>query len=598
MYLRVILVTAAASAAVAAAVPHRISIDTTTALVILVTAAASAAVAAAVPHRISIDTTTALARTSGHYTCWNIDASSNRGFFQRNLSPSKPLGAQLARQARAISIGQSDGHSLLRFGGGGNDMLLYEMDPAVTHCPPPNAPTAHCLNATTLTSLLDFARAAQAKIIFGIAQPKWLPKVNATTPFVPWVPNNARAMLKWIIGRDDDDLLYALELGNEVDGFNSGAQQAVNLQILHDLTVELWPAPASRRPLLLGPDAAHQNSTRPHKPSSRDAYVGDFLAAAAQNKLPIHGATLHKYISVTSAQDTDGLRLDETTARLTSYAATVADGWSRGGGTEADAPRPWCGECGPHTGGCVEAEGPTCRECDHTSMRWATFGDSLWYVDALASAARLSYETFCRQDYIGIDYGLVDCATGLPLPDYWSAVVWSRLTGDVVLNAISLNSSGTRSETLRAYAHCAAMGTTPSAVAEPGSVTLVVINLGSTTVEAGVDITAGASLGGGGDGAAWVATSSSVATLYQLTPRNEPGSGLTNATGLNGTGVALNGAPLILTAGGAVPDVGLLGVNQSASEPLELPPTSITFVVLHGAASALCEGRRSPELRR
>jgi hypothetical protein len=117
-------------------------------------------------------------------------------------------------------------------------------------------------------------------------------------------------------------------------------------------------------------------------------------------------------------------------------------------------------------------------------------------------------------------------------------------------------------------------------------------------VEAGVDITAGASLGGGGDGAAWVATSSSVATLYQLTPRNEPGSGLTNATGLNGTGVALNGAPLILTAGGAVPDVGLLGVNQSASEPLELPPTSITFVVLHGAASALCEGRRSPELRR
>ena len=32
----------------------------------------------------------------------------------------------------------------------------------------------------------------------------------------------------------------------------------------------------------------------------------------------------------------------------------------------------WGGEIGPHNGG-----SPV---CDHTSMRWAVFGDSMWYV--------------------------------------------------------------------------------------------------------------------------------------------------------------------------------------------------------------------------
>jgi hypothetical protein len=539
-------------------------------------------------HDITIDTTDAIGRTSGHYTCWNIDASTNRGFFARNLSPTKPLGAQLAIQAKAISVGQADGHSLLRFGGGGNDMLLYEMDPKVSTCPPPDQPKVHCLNATWLGALLDFSRASQAKIIFGVAQPKWLPKVNATTPFVLWDPSNARAMLKWIINRGDDDLIYALELGNEVDGFNNGTDQVGNLQILHDLSVELWPTGSTTpvfngvsnrvRPLLLGPDAAHQNSTKPHKPTPRDAYIRDFFAAAARKELPIHGATLHKYIETTSSRDTNATKLDETTARLTAYAASVADGWSSGGGSVANAPRPWCGECGPHNGGCVAAEGPECRECDHTSMRWATFSDSLWYVDALASAARLSYEAFCRQDYIGADYGLVDCSTGSPLPDFWSAVLWSRLTGQVVLNATA--SGGAGAESLRTYAHCAATGTSPSAVAEPGSVTLVAINLDSKAVQVGINSRREGSVSGH--------IGEKVATLYQLTPRNEPGSGLTNATGLNGTGINLNGVPLVLDAGGAVPDIGKLGVNRSASDPLQLPPTSISFVVLHGEAAALC----------
>jgi hypothetical protein len=56
-----------------------------------------------------------------------------------------------------------------------------------------------------------------------------------------WNAENAKQILQWTIGHGYDHLLYGLELGNEVDGMYSGAQQAANLNVLHQLTVELWP---------------------------------------------------------------------------------------------------------------------------------------------------------------------------------------------------------------------------------------------------------------------------------------------------------------------------------------------------------------------
>ena len=61
-----------------------------------------------------------ISRTEPSFVCWNLDASRNRQFFDRNLSQSTALGAQMSRQAAAISAVQEDGYSLLRFGGTGN----------------------------------------------------------------------------------------------------------------------------------------------------------------------------------------------------------------------------------------------------------------------------------------------------------------------------------------------------------------------------------------------------------------------------------------------------------------------------------------------
>ena len=57
------------------------------------------------------------------------------------------------------------------------------------------------------------------------------------------------------------------------------------------------------------------------------------------------------------------------------------------------------------------------------------FGDSYWYLDAMAVNAKFGCSAFCRQDFIGIDCGLLDCATHTPLPDYYAGLLFSKLMG-------------------------------------------------------------------------------------------------------------------------------------------------------------------------
>ena len=103
----------------------------------------------------------------------------------------------------------------------------------------------------------------------------------------------------------------------------------------------------------------------------------------------------------------------------------------------------WAGEVGPHNGGSVP--------CDHTTMRWANFGDSLWYMDTLGTKALNGYGAVCRQDLIGADYGLLDCSSGIPLPDYWSGLMWASVMGPRVFSARIETPNATA---VRAYAHC------------------------------------------------------------------------------------------------------------------------------------------------
>jgi hypothetical protein len=165
---------------------------------------------------VNIDTSSALSHTRRNYLCWNIDASRNREFFDRNLDPKTAFGKQVALQAKALAPPES--YSLLRFGGSGNDYLTYEFNG--TKCPP-QSEYKECMNQTLWGHLLDFTEAANAKMIFGLSMNTghdYHDHLNTDDPLLPdddpfpqhWDPTNARAILTWTIAQKRDGLIGEL----------------------------------------------------------------------------------------------------------------------------------------------------------------------------------------------------------------------------------------------------------------------------------------------------------------------------------------------------------------------------------------------------
>lgn len=492
-----------------------------------------------------------LSTTADAYVCWNVDASANRGFFWRNLSTAAAYGAKLARQASSFARGQAGGASLLRFGGTGNDFLTYE---AGGFACPPESEYRRCLNLTTWRELLGFTAAARARMILGLSMNTGLDAertaggAGARGPFpFPWDPANARALLSWTIGAGLDHLLAGLELGNEQNTKYTPAQMATNFAVLHNLTVELWPD-AARRPPLYGPDPHGLHATGG---ASLDWLVA-WLAACRAAAVPIAGVTHHEYIEVNPTED--GFVAPTRLALSGRLGAEVVAAVRR---VDPDV-AVWAGEIGPHNGGSPP--------CDRSSMRWAVYGDSLWYADALGAKAAAGYAGFCRQDYIGADYGLLDCSTGTPLPDFYTALVWTHVMGPIVLRAELRDSGGHAlgdDAVVRAAVHCVARGEGAN-----GRVAVLAINLSNRSTTLHFDR---ASLG-------------ELRRAYVLEPSDDPAASLTNATGLLGTGVRLNGELLRTAADGHVP--------RPAAQPVSgdkaaLPAHAIAFFVL-AAGGAPC----------
>ena len=72
------------------------------------------------------------------------------------------------------------------------------------------------LNQTMWRNLLQFTKAASAKIIVGLAVPKWIgckwdqgtDRSNCTL----WNATNAKQLLNWTVAHGYSDLIYAFEL--------------------------------------------------------------------------------------------------------------------------------------------------------------------------------------------------------------------------------------------------------------------------------------------------------------------------------------------------------------------------------------------------
>lgn len=172
--------------------------------------------------------------------------------------------------------------------------------------------------------------------------------------------------------------------------------------------------------------------------------------------------------------------------------------------------------------------------------RWASsFLDSFRYVDQMGRLAKQGVAAVFHNTLAASDYGLIDEATMTPRPNYWSAVLWRRLMGEVVLNA------GPAKPGLHLYAHCLR--------GRSGGVALAAINL---------DRTQAANL-----------SLAQPAERYTLTAEN-----------LQGQSIKLNSRALVLV-GDRLPAI--RPANAHAGE-VTLAPASITFVAVPTAANAAC----------
>jgi heparanase len=172
----------------------------------------------------------------------------------------------------------------------------------------------------------------------------------------------------------------------------------------------------------------------------------------------------------------------------------------------------------------------------------ATFLDSFRYLDQLGRLAREGVRVVTHNTLAASDYGLLNETDYTPKPNYWAALLWHRLMGSTVLDPGVPIQQG-----LHLYAHCQA-GT-------PGGVSLLAINndpAGTRTL-----------------------TLPTPAQRYTL-----------DADGLDQTTVRLNGRPLALGAGDALPN---LSGSPIGAGDLTLGPATITFLTIPTAANPACQ---------
>jgi hypothetical protein len=171
----------------------------------------------------------------------------------------------------------------------------------------------------------------------------------------------------------------------------------------------------------------------------------------------------------------------------------------------------------------------------------STFLDSFRYLNQLGALARRGVQVHMHNTLAASDYGLLDEKNYEPRPNFWAALLWHRLMGTTVLDP-----RPSPSQSVHLYAQCL-----PD---RRGGVSLLAINT-DTDKPQSIEVSA-------------------ESEVYTLTARN-----------LTDKQVLLDGVELKLGEDDVLPS--LKGIDTRAGK-VNLPPASITFVVIPGAKNANC----------
>ncbi|EBQ8434283.1 hypothetical protein B5P62_23445 [Salmonella enterica] len=171
---------------------------------------------------------------------------------------------------------------------------------------------------------------------------------------------------------------------------------------------------------------------------------------------------------------------------------------------------------------------------------WAgTFLDTFRYTDQLGRLARKGVSVVAHNTLAVSDYSLLDEKNYNPKPDYWAALLWSKLMGNVVLDTPST------SPDLHLYAQCLKNS--------PGGVTLLALNINNNAFSVKLD---------------------KPVDIYQLSADGN----------INKSSVLLNGNKLQLTSDNRIPHLSPLK-NEGR---VIIPARSIVFMAVKKAHNPYC----------
>jgi len=477
--------------------------------------------------------------TEDSYASWNIDASCNRGFHHINFTNPNLLAA--ARGLRP---------SKLRFGGSGNDNLVYGLTegspecseiPKPVTCESPGYVNPGCLNSTHWQNLYDFGNASEADFIFGVAY--GLMQACQEGASYAWNSTNAASLIQHIKANDQE--MWGFELGNEVNnnGPGTACQQVPRQQaeaLLHFAQMIRERLPGTH---LIGPDTGGRDPL---------PWLQDYLPRVKD--AGIHAVTHHVYPGVSRENYNSSAFLDRTLPEISWYTETLRK--------LAPDSQIWAGENGP-TGG-----GPT-GNCGVRSACGLYF-TTLPYADDLGQRAKHGFVQYQRQDLFGGSYGLVNSlSTEQALtasdavvlrPDYWINFMWKRCIGQRVLNATSTNPD------VRVYAFA---GKPPSPFAAPecktASIQFLLINLSPSSVH-------------GNTFPSILSTNRTTCSAWSLAPTE---------AGPDSEKAELNSYALPTTVDVSsehpsfLEEIPAPAVIKPARDGIDLPPLSTTFACLH-----------------
>eukprot|EP00658_Telonema_sp_P-2_P047778 TRINITY_DN36375_c0_g1_i1.p1 TRINITY_DN36375_c0_g1~~TRINITY_DN36375_c0_g1_i1.p1 ORF type:complete len:392 (+),score=86.23 TRINITY_DN36375_c0_g1_i1:251-1426(+) len=311
-----------------------------------------------------------ISTTEPTYASWNIDSSCNRGFHQIDFSNKNLLAAATALYP-----------SRLRFGGSGNDNLVYGLSEGSPECRGV-APTgcgyfdAGCLNASHWDKLWNLANLSGTEFIFGVSY--GLDDACRQGRAYVWNASNAGRLLEYLRARRQT--VWGFELGNEVN--NNAAppcnqtppQQAHAQKVFSGMVAAAIPSAK-----LIGPDSGAKNPLE---------WLEGYLPLVSG----LHAVTQHVYGGMNRKNFNNATQLDKSATEIGWYTQTLRK--------LAPGAQIWAGENGPTGGG----NDGTCGR----DSACGTYATTLWYADDLGMRAQHGFAQYQRQDLFGAYYGLTN----------------------------------------------------------------------------------------------------------------------------------------------------------------------------------------------